>query len=121
MTTRLVTPGLATAVGLALLLLTTVPVRAAGSPDGQKIFDAKCAGCHGEHARGQGSVGKMLHVKSLVEPQWGSEGAVSKIEQVVRDGRKPMPAFGRELSAEQIEAVARYTRGLVHAELGSEG
>jgi mono/diheme cytochrome c family protein len=70
---------------------------------GARVFSTSCAGCHG--ADGGGGVGPKL------------AGEVTKdfpdIEDqiaVVRDGRRSMPAFGGDLSDEELEQVVEYTR-----------
>jgi mono/diheme cytochrome c family protein len=70
---------------------------------GARIFSFNCAGCHG--VDGGGGVGPKL------------AGEVTKdfpdIEDqiaVVRDGRRSMPAFGGNLSDEQLRQVVEYTR-----------
>jgi len=73
-----------------------------GSSSGRQVFARNCARCHG--ASGQGKNGPKLAGKSLGQ---------DAIEQTVSDGRPPkMPAFGKQLSASEIKAVAAYVRSL---------
>ena len=72
--------------------------------EGEKIFEATCATCHG--ADGGGGVGFKL-----------SEGDVAKrypnIEYqitVVTDGRNLMLPFRGKLTADEIQSVVRYQR-----------
>lgn len=81
----------------------------AGSDDpalatGGEVFAARCASCHG--ADGGGGVGPQLGDGAVVAayPDLADEIAV------ITDGRGAMPAFGGTLDADEIEAVARYTR-----------
>ena len=74
-----------------------------GEVSGQGIYEANCARCHGPN--GEGGVGMPL-----------GDGAVAdaltldaQIE-VITEGRNSMPAWGDQLSAEEIEAVAVYER-----------
>jgi mono/diheme cytochrome c family protein len=86
-----------------------IPVRADGTQDpvlvqGAAIFEAQCARCHG--AAGGGGLGPRISGDA-------SERKFATLEaqiEMVRDGRKAMPAFGRTLDAAEIEAVVRYTR-----------
>jgi mono/diheme cytochrome c family protein len=72
---------------------------------GATVFAANCARCHGSD--GGGGLGPQL-----------SGGAVAKdlseAEEiaVVTKGRSGMPAFGGDLSPEQIKQVVAYTRTL---------
>jgi mono/diheme cytochrome c family protein len=76
---------------------------------GQQIYNSNCARCHGRS--GNGGLGKKLAgVVANVYPD------IADQEAVIADGRAGMPGFDEQLSAEEITAVARYTREV----LGSE-
>ena len=80
---------------------------AAGDPQlelGRSMFAARCSACHGPS--GAGAFGPKL-----------SEGAVVKKypdpadqRAVVANGRGNMPKWSSILSADEIDAVVRYTR-----------
>lgn len=72
---------------------------------GQEVFNARCASCHG--ADGGGGFGKKL--AGEVEENFPN---IDDQIAVVTNGREGtnMPAFGDQLSDEDIEAVVRYTR-----------
>jgi len=68
--------------------------------DGKTIFADTCGGCHTLSAAGtSGTTGPNLDDVSL------DAGA---IEGIVRDGRGGMPAFGDQLSDDEIAAVADF-------------
>jgi heme/copper-type cytochrome/quinol oxidase subunit 1/cytochrome c551/c552 len=73
----------------------------AGGAEGAAIVaDAGCAACHVlEQAGATGQVGPSLDETSLTAEQ---------AAQVIAQGRRAMPSFETQLSAAQIEAVARY-------------
>ena len=77
----------------------------ANASPGATVFAENCARCHGSD--GGGGLGPQL-----------SGGAVAKdlseAEEVavVTNGRSGMPAFGGDLSPEQIKQVVAYTRTL---------
>ena len=88
---------------------TEVPVGENGSQDpvlvtGQGVYSARCQSCHG--ARGGGGRGPNITSDNVVAafPNIADEIAV------ITNGRSQMPRFGEDLSAAEIEAVARYTR-----------
>ncbi len=60
---------------------------------GQQVFSVNCARCHGP--AGGGGAGPALAGK-LIDLD------------VVRNGRRGMPAFGAKLDAAQLDAVAAY-------------
>jgi mono/diheme cytochrome c family protein len=74
--------------------------KAAPAADGAAVFTDTCGGCHTLSAAGtSGSTGPNLDEVSL------DAGA---IEGIVRDGRGGMPAFGGQLSDDEIAAVAEF-------------
>lgn len=76
---------------------------AGGETSGQAIYEANCARCHGPN--GEGGVGMPLGDGAVVD-SLSLDGQV----EVITDGRNGMPAFGDQLSDEQIRAVAVYER-----------
>ncbi|MDG2025858.1 MAG: cytochrome c [Acidimicrobiales bacterium] len=70
---------------------------------GARIYTAGCAGCHG--VSGEGTAGPRLAgvlLDAYPDP--------ADIAALVIDGRGTMPAFGAELSDEEIDAVVLYVR-----------
>jgi mono/diheme cytochrome c family protein len=78
---------------------TTAP--ATRGADGEKVFaSAGCGGCHTLAAAGtSGNVGPNL---DDLQPDFAS------VRDQVENGGGGMPAFGGDLSREEIDAVARY-------------
>ena len=75
-------------------------VPGAGGDDPQSLFTSNCGSCHVlEKAGTSGTVGPNLD-----EAQPSFEDAVRQI----RNGGGGMPAFGDQLTDEQIRALARY-------------
>lgn len=84
---------------------------------GQRIFDAKCADCHGENAAGRNGAGPPL-VHRIYEPSHHGEGAFLL---AVRNGVRAhhwtfgnMPAVEGITDAE-VGSVTRYVRALQEA------
>jgi mono/diheme cytochrome c family protein len=75
----------------------------ASKAPGATIFAANCATCHGN--AGQGGVGPVLAGKVVTD--FPDEADQIK---VVTNGRGGMPAFGGDLTDEQIAQVVEYTR-----------
>jgi mono/diheme cytochrome c family protein len=70
---------------------------------GQQIYVANCASCHGQ--KGGGGIGTKL--AGLVAKKYPN---IADQEAVIANGRSSMPKFGSRLSPEEINAVARYER-----------
>jgi mono/diheme cytochrome c family protein len=74
--------------------------QAAPTADGKAVFTDTCGSCHTLSAAGtSGTTGPNLDDVSL------DAGA---IESIVRDGRGGMPAFGGQLSDDEVAAVAEF-------------
>jgi mono/diheme cytochrome c family protein len=71
--------------------------------EGQQVYKEHCAACHG--AKGQGGNGSKLAGKV-------AENYPNIADQIalINNGRSSMPAWKNSLTAEQINAVARYER-----------
>lgn len=71
--------------------------------EGQQIYLANCASCHGRG--GGGGLGPKL--SGVVADRYPN---IEDQKAVILNGRGSMPAFKTRFTAEQVEAVARYTR-----------
>jgi mono/diheme cytochrome c family protein len=71
--------------------------------EGQQIFSQNCASCHGSSGGG-GFGAKLAGVVTTKYPNIDDEISV------IANGKGSMPAWNQKLSADQITAVARYTR-----------
>ena len=67
----------------------------AADATGEQIYQTKCIGCHGEN-------GKGARGPALASAAGKDEDALIKI---VHDGKERMPAFGTQLSDDQIKKV----------------
>ncbi|HSI97818.1 MAG TPA: cytochrome c, partial [Gaiellaceae bacterium] len=68
---------------------------------GEELWAGVCAKCHG--LAGEGGVGRPLAGSVvLADPQ--------AVENVVRNGRRTMPAVGSGWTAEQMDALTNYLR-----------
>jgi len=70
---------------------------------GQQVYKAHCQTCHG--SKGQGGTGMKLAGKMTTD----FPNIADQID-VIANGRSSMPAWKNSLSADEIEAVARYER-----------
>jgi cytochrome c oxidase cbb3-type subunit 3 len=77
--------------------------------EGARIFDERCAPCHGDTGHGDGALAEVLPIKPRdyhKEPfKWGTRP--SDILRTVTDGRSGiMPPFKGELSQREMWAVS---------------
>ncbi len=98
-----------TVIGLVLLFCTAP---ASALADGRTDYNARCAGCHGAQAHVQTEKAKALKMDvrklSLRASRLDRAGMIAMVEK----GRGMMPAFGNDLTQEQIAAVVDYVRSL---------
>lgn len=77
--------------------------------DGERLFALDCAGCH--TIQGQGGIVTGAIVPSL------NEATPRQVGEAVRVGPYVMPRFGEgQLSAAQLDSIARYVQAIQHPE-----
>lgn len=72
---------------------------------GQQVYRQNCATCHGSKGGG-GQAPRLAGVIASRYPNIDDQIAV------ITNGQAGMPAFGKQLSADDIRAVAAYERSL---------
>jgi mono/diheme cytochrome c family protein len=87
-------------------------VASAQAVQAAKLFDEKCARCHGLDGRGHTVIGGMLGAPDFTDENWwGAEKSERRFVHSITDGREEMPAFGKKLSRREITALAAYVTG----------
>ena len=75
-----------------------------------ELYHAKCVWCHGNNGRGA-SVGRDLGTKLFQDPEM-AKLSVSDFAKIIKNGKNNMPAFRKQLSDRQINALAKYVKEL---------
>jgi cytochrome c6 len=93
---------------VAVIALVSAPA-AQAEANGQALYDAKCAMCHGKDG-----VAKPMAkpAANLNDAKWQDATKVEAIETVITDGKGKMKGYKDKLTAEEIKAVATYTKTL---------
>jgi len=100
------------AVGGAFLpVLFLLSPRANAQGQGEKVYKAKCATCHGAEGAGATPAGKANkardfcseEVKKETDEEWTS---------ILGKGKNMMPAYDKKLTDAEIKDVVAYIRGL---------
>ena len=74
------------------------------SADTGQLYTSKCAMCHGSTGKGA-----TPGTPDLTNPAQQNKKTLAEFAEVIKAGKKPvMPAFGNQLSNEQIQALAQY-------------
>ena len=101
------------AVAVALLgaFVLASTAMAADAELGKKVWAQKCAMCHGTDGKGNATMAEKLKAKI---PSLGDSAAKldSELLKAISDGKRPMPAFGKSLKPEELEAVMNHAKGL---------
>jgi len=81
--------------------------------DAKTTFDAKCAECHGRDGRARTFKSKhFVHARDLTNAQWQAEVTDERLFNSITKGKGKMPAYGKKLPEDQIDALVRYVRQL---------
>jgi len=91
-----------------LLLLISLPMFAA---DGAAIYKSKCALCHGPDGGGQTPSGKSMKVRDLRSAEVQKQTDV-ELTKVISGGKGKMPAYGKQLSDADVNALIVFIRTL---------
>ena len=109
----------ATLLSVASAALST-PAFGADLAKGKSIYGDKCVKCHGEKGKGDGRKAADLEKKPA---DYTDKAKMAKftdedLKKAVKEGKKPMPAFGKKLSDEEIDGVIAYIRTFAGAHAG---
>ena len=80
--------------------------------DAKTTFDAECAKCHGKDGRAKSLHAKHVHARDMTNASWQNEVSDERLFNSINKGKGKMPAFGKKLSEDQIDALVRYVRQL---------
>jgi mono/diheme cytochrome c family protein len=76
------------------------------------LFLQKCAKCHGEDGRAQTEKGKKMKAQDFTDPDFQEHKTDEKLADAITNGTEmDMPAFGKNLSPEEIESLVKVVRG----------
>ena len=89
-----------------------LPVNAGAFPavNSAQLYAKQCASCHGKDGRAKTIKGKLKHARNLTDAEWQERVSDERIFNSITNGKDKMPAYGKKLSQEQIEALATYVR-----------
>ncbi len=73
-------------------------------------FKAKCAVCHGAGGKGDSPAGKSLGAADLTKVAAAKSAA--DLKTVIQNGKGKMPAYGKSLKPEEIDAMVAYIKSL---------
>jgi cytochrome c6 len=95
---------------LFVVAVVVLPVFAA-DPDGAAIYKTKCLSCHGADGSGQTPAGKAMKVRDLRSDEVQKQTDI-ELTKVIAGGKGKMPAYGKQLSTADIQALIGHMRTL---------
>jgi mono/diheme cytochrome c family protein len=92
--------------------VTDLAADAALVAEGQKLYAANCASCHGASGRGDGPQGKALDASDFTQHMAPDKHTDAQVYLAIRNGRRgtAMPAWGDKLSDAQLWQLVGYLR-----------
>ncbi len=99
-------------IGVALLIVGAVSVRAA---DAKENWEKNCTKCHGPDGKGKTKMGEKLAIKDYtdakIQEALKDDAMTKAIKEGVKDGDKTkMKGFGDALSDDEIKALVKFIR-----------
>jgi mono/diheme cytochrome c family protein len=97
-----------------LLAATALSAKTGNAPaaNATQLYAKHCASCHGKDGRAKTIKGKLKHARNLTDGEWQEKVSDERIFNSIMNGKEKMPAFGKMLAQEQIEALVTYVRAL---------
>ncbi|MGZ4778778.1 MAG: c-type cytochrome [Thermoanaerobaculia bacterium] len=95
---------------MTFALLISLPALAAGS-DGAALYKAKCTMCHGADGAGQTPTGKSMKLRDLRSDEVQKKTDL-ELTKLIAGGKGKMPAYGKQLSSDDIQAIIAHIRTL---------
>ncbi len=86
-------------------------VAAASADDGKAVYQQNCAPCHGVSGKGDGPAARALKPPPGAFATSPNAHSESEVTRVITDGT-PHPTFAKKLTADQVQAVARYVKSI---------
>jgi mono/diheme cytochrome c family protein len=93
------------------LLIAALSVPALAQSNGEQVYKAQCAMCHGQDGLATTPVAKMMSVPSFKSPAV-MRMTVGEMAAATNNGKGKMPAFRSKLTPAQVEQVVAYIRKL---------
>jgi cytochrome c6 len=98
-------------LGVASLIALLLFSHQAFADSGADVYKAHCSSCHAASGAGDTMLGKNLKLRPLTSPEVLSQSD-EELVSITSKGKNRMPAYGRRLSQQQIEAVVKHIRSL---------
>ncbi len=105
-------------VALSLCAAALLPALSSAEPAppaGKKLYDSKCAACHGPDGKGKPAMAKVFKVEPSLLDMMLPATLQKKDEdllKIIAEGKNKMPAYAKQLKPADQAAVLQYLRSL---------
>jgi cytochrome c5 len=96
---------------LTLALSAVSLLQVASAETAADTYKAKCAMCHGADGSGNTPAGKAMKAQDFHDPAI-VKASDSDLVQAITKGKNKMPAYGTQLSQDQIKGLVAHIRDL---------
>ncbi len=97
--------------GAFLAAMFLLSARANAQGEGEKVYKAKCAACHGPDGAGATPAGKATKARDFCSDEVKKE-TDDEWTAIIGKGKNKMPAYDKKLTDAEIKDVVAYIRGL---------
>ena len=78
-----------------------------------ELYGKYCSSCHGKDGRSKTFKAKFNHARDLTDRSWQDGVSDERLFNSIMNGKgKNMPAYGKKLSEQEINALVAFVRGL---------
>jgi cytochrome c6 len=96
---------------VAMLCLAASVSRAQDVANGEKVYKAKCAACHGPDGKGDTAAGKTTKARDFSSDEVKKESDAAWTDIIVK-GKNKMPAYDKKITDAEVKDVVAYIRTL---------
>ena len=100
--------------GIALagmVCLARTGVLAQDKANGEKVYKAKCASCHGPDGKGETAAGKATKARDICSDEVTKESDAAWTDIIVK-GKNKMPGYDKKVTDADVKDVIAYMRSL---------
>jgi mono/diheme cytochrome c family protein len=83
-----------------------------GARSAAELYAKNCASCHGRDGQAKTFKGKLKHARDLADAGWQGRVSDERLFNSIMNGKGKMPAFGKQLSEQEIDSLVTYVRAL---------
>ena len=95
----------------AVLAVCFLSTAANAQGDGEKVYKAKCASCHGPEGAGATPAGKATKARDFCSDEVKKE-TDDEWTTIIVKGKNKMPSYDKKITDAEIKEVVAYIRGL---------